>query len=457
MGCASSKQPRCRHCKGPISPLPRSYSVPLQRQSDHDHASESHHVVALTSSTLGTFKLDSFEHNGHTGTATNSMNNCHIEKDGEDKENGEEKRKSDGFSVELCEAKTWSDMINEKIPKVMPKTPIRTPPGEPETINAWELMEGLEDYSPLRLRNIADRSFSFHAVTSSSNALLSQLNSKAEEVGTGSPESKLQENGVEDSSKPLWLEMRGSDAEQNSSPVSSGFDPEIISTFRKALEELSPVNKVQSMSSKVGGNEKKSFHVDNGTYIVSKDFAEVTKGGGDFDFEFSSPAKCPPFGEDKVVIYFTSLRGVRKTYEDCCHVRVILKGFGVEVDERDVSMHYGFREELREILGSEFRGGLPRVFVKGRYIGGAEEIRQMNEDGELEKVLKGCATAKDGTDVCELCGDVRFVPCVRCSGSCKIFIDEGDEVREGDEETGEFIRCPDCNENGIIRCPVCCH
>ncbi|KAK9119350.1 hypothetical protein Scep_017443 [Stephania cephalantha] len=442
MGCASSKQPRCRHCKGPITPLPRSYSVPLRRQSDRDHAGESHHVVALTSSTLGTLKLDSFEHNDHTSRMTT---NCHSEKD------GEEKRKSDGFSVELYEAKTWSDMIHEKIPKVMPKTPIRTPPGEPETINAWELMEGLEDYSPLRLRNVtaADRSFSFHAVTTSSNALLSQLNSNAEEPGIGSPESKLQENVVK--------EMRGSEAELNSlnsSPVTSGFDPEIISTFRKALEELSPLNKVQSMSSKVGGIEKKSFPLDNGAYMVSKDFAEVNKGGGDFDFEKTN---CPPFGEDKVVIYFTSLRGVRKTYEDCCHVRVILKGFGVQVDERDVSMHYGFREELREILGSEFRGGLPRVFVKGRYIGGAEEIRQMNEDGELEKVLKGCATAKDGADVCELCGDVRFVPCVRCSGSCKIFTDEGDEECEGDEEIGEFIRCPDCNENGIIRCPVCCH
>ncbi|CAN1248618.1 Uncharacterized protein At3g28850 [Linum perenne] len=158
--------------------------------------------------------------------------------------------------------------------------------------------------------------------------------------------------------------------------------------------------------------------------------------------------------KDRVIVYFTSLRGVRKTYEDSCHVRVILKGLGVRVDERDVSMHSGFKEELRQLLGG---GGfsLPRVFIGNKYIGGADEIRQMHEEGTLEKAVGGCEKADDdggeGGGVCEACGDVRFVPCETCSGSCKIYYEEEEEEEEEEED-----RCPDCNENGLIRCPICC-
>ena len=63
--------------------------------------------------------------------------------------------------------------------------------------------------------------------------------------------------------------------------------------------------------------------------------------------------------------------------------------------------------------------------------------------------------------MCEACGDIRFVPCETCCGSCKIYY-EGDEDENEEEyvdgEVGEcgFQRCPDCNENGLIRCPMCC-
>lgn len=117
----------------------------------------------------------------------------------------------------------------------------------------------------------------------------------------------------------------------------------------------------------------------------------------------------------------------------------------MRTDERDVSLHQGFREELAEILGVGF-GALPRVFVNGMYLGGEEEVRQMHDSGELEKVLEGSMRVDEGGGgACEGCGDVRFVPCDTCCGSCKIF-DEDEEV---------FLRCPDCNENGLIRCPVC--
>ncbi|RYR33123.1 hypothetical protein Ahy_A10g047695 isoform A [Arachis hypogaea] len=122
-------------------------------------------------------------------------------------------------------------------------------------------------------------------------------------------------------------------------------------------------------------------------------------------------------------------------------------------------MHSGFKEELKELL----RAG-----------GAFEEIQRMHEEGKLEKLLQCCQKIDennnvDGGGVCEACGDIRFVPCETCYGSCKIYYDEGydddddddeEEQREQDsDEVGDcgFKRCPDCNENGLIRCPICCY
>ncbi|XP_019160104.1 PREDICTED: uncharacterized protein At3g28850-like [Ipomoea nil] len=133
----------------------------------------------------------------------------------------------------------------------------------------------------------------------------------------------------------------------------------------------------------------------------------------------SDQTKSPASGnKNRVIVYFTSLRGVRRTYEDCCYVRTILQRLGVKVDDRDVSMHSGFKDELKELLGESYGGGgLPRVFVGKNYIGGADEIWQMHEDGQLEKLVEFCETSDD----CGACGDIRFVPCETCSGSCKIY------------------------------------
>lgn len=155
--------------------------------------------------------------------------------------------------------------------------------------------------------------------------------------------------------------------------------------------------------------------------------------------------RAPPGGEDKVVLYFTSLRGIRKTFEDCCSVKLILRGFRVSVDERDISMHSPFRQELQDLLGKPMP--VPRLFIGGKYIGGVEEIQQLHEIGELAKYLE-CFPVQAHSKPCDSCGDVRFIPCQNCDGSRKIFTEE--------EGQGLFIRCQQCNENGLIRCPVCC-
>lgn len=403
---------------------------------------DSYHLVALTSSTLGSLKLDPLIHNHgvedkHKNESPANLNqNQNLSVVGDKPSTtgtGEIDRKTSAkeeFEMGMIEAKTWSKMINDRIPKAAPKTPIRTPPGEPEMINAWEMMEGLEDISPLRPVHHS-RSFSFHVPSHSS------LSSMDDQPGL-----RVKENCGDASPKPLWLDLADSDSNSNSNDTSivSEFDPEVIATFRRSLEELPPAN---------------PFH------LKPMDEKQVNN--------VVSMNKTVPRGTDKLVVYYTSLRGVRKTYEDCCHVRVMLKGLGVKVDERDVSMHSGFKEELRELLGEGFgRVGLPRVFVGKKCIGGADEIRRLNEDGKLEKVLESCELVVDdggggggggNGNVCEACGDIRFMPCETCSGSCKIYYegdyDEDDGADDSDHECG-FHRCPDCNENGLVRCPICC-
>ncbi|KAI6675970.1 hypothetical protein NL676_036766 [Syzygium grande] len=111
-----------------------------------------------------------------------------------------------------------------------------------------------------------------------------------------------------------------------------------------------------------------------------------------------------PGTEDRIVVYFTSLRGVRRTFEDCY-----------------------------------------AVFVGGKYVGGVDVIKQLYEVGELGKILERFPKRAPGF-VCDCCGDARFVPCTNCSGSRKVF----------DEDEGALKRCLECNENGLIRCPDCC-
>ncbi|CAN4079362.1 unnamed protein product [Withania somnifera] len=406
MGCATSKPKVCHKCRAPCSPVHRSYSM----------NDDGYHMVALTSSTLGTLKLDPLNQSQSIKDDISSFE--HIDFD-------EVKSCKDEFAMGLIEAKTWSEMINEKIPKVVQKTPIRTPPGEPETINTWELMEGLEDSSPLKPAHHA-RSFSFHV---SSNPLSSQYDLPTPRVKDPIP-------------NPLWEKVAESETKSNSNDTSivSEFDPEVISPFRKALEDLPPENPFYL---KTLINECQQPAED------TEDSLEITD---------VKKVKEYKVCKDKLVVYFTSLRGVRKTYEDCCHVRVILKGLGVKIDERDVSMHSGFKEELKELLGNEYSGGgLPRIFMGKRYIGGADEIRRMNEDGKLDKFVEDCERVEEGGVLggcnCEACGDIRFVPCETCSGSCKIYYENEEE--EVDEDEYGFQRCPECNENGLIRCPIC--
>ncbi|CAM0944182.1 unnamed protein product [Alopecurus aequalis] len=294
-------------------------------------------------------------------------------------------------------------------------TPAKTPVREPEVINVWELMEGLDD-------------------------------TKNEE----------RDGGAE-----------GDDGRREQSPPGSPeFDPEIISAFRKELGEVSPPR-----DSNGDGECVKKREIQRFPGIVR---ARVSAFQQRIDAKLAKMARPPtptappppppppppqpqlpppPDSHRKVVLYLTSLRGIRKTFEDCWATKSILHGYGVRVDERDLSLHSGFKDELHASLGSA--GRLPQVFVDGEHIGGADDVRRMHEAGELSKALEACEMAPSGVgggkgvaalEGCSGCGGVRFVPCEECSGSCKVFL----------EELDSFRRCPECNENGLVRCPLCC-
>ncbi|XP_030506370.1 uncharacterized protein At5g39865 isoform X1 [Cannabis sativa] len=155
----------------------------------------------------------------------------------------------------------------------------------------------------------------------------------------------------------------------------------------------------------------------------------------------SPPVISIPGAEKRIVVYFTSLRVVRSTFEDCRAVRSILRGFRVSIDERDLSMDSSFLSELQQILGQR-KLTLPRVFIGGRYVGGADEVRQLHEMGELKKFVEGLPAVEPG--VCDTCGGICFVLCDDCNGSHKLY-----------SEKGGFKSCTSCNENGLIRCPSC--
>ncbi|XP_076933456.1 uncharacterized protein LOC143599366 [Bidens hawaiensis] len=168
---------------------------------------------------------------------------------------------------------------------------------------------------------------------------------------------------------------------------------------------------------------------------------------------------CPPKGENKLVIYTTTLRGVRKTFEACNAVRAVLEQSGLFLCERDISMDGGFKEELWELMKGKDKQECvpPRVFVKGRYVGGSDEVLRIVEDGCLGQLLEGLTKLKPGY-VCETCGGARFLPCSGCNGSCKLVMNVEEEIDESDgDQLGKtvIVKCSDCNENGLVRCPVC--
>ncbi|KAF7100366.1 hypothetical protein CFC21_101892 [Triticum aestivum] len=467
MGCKGSKH--ALHGGGGAALEPRKCASGLVAR----------HSVALRSSTLGTLSLDrataaaavSFAGGEGAGaTATTA-------RPGKEGVSGR-CRSFAGWFPASPKVEPGQPVKRQRL--APPRTPTKTPARDPEEINVWELMDGLDD------------------------------------------------DGAEDEEYDDCL-----DGQVPSACGSPEFDPDVLSAFREALAELSPphpdadvvsdggavvkkeeiqvlddvasdggavvkkeeIQVLADVASDGGAVVKKEEIQVFGGAIVKKEeiqvFADVASDGGAIvkkeeiqvfagvvrarldvlqgridsrSQKNPPPPPPPPESARRVVVYLTSLRGIRQTYEDCWAASTILSSYGVHVDERDLSMHAGYKEELRDALGAgapaSGTGVLPQVFVDGWHLGGAEEVRRMHESGELAEALEACEPApgaagggKEGpggfaAEPCGGCGGARFVPCDVCSGSCKVFV-------EDEDGPGAFRRCPDCNENGLLRCPIC--
>ncbi|XP_042510399.1 uncharacterized protein At5g39865-like [Macadamia integrifolia] len=317
-------------------------------------------------------------------------------------------------------------------------------PSPDSVINAWGLMAGLDDFdfsSKPNSASLLDRSHSVRHDSSSPKKPFFSRSGLAKKLFG--------------SFQPPWLE--NSNSNSNSNSVGEGKVKQLCNSFEPSADAgndnnnslMKPQGKQSSEESLLADMDpnllsscRRSMSSRQLSFNQSKTARSFMGSSSRFSPLFDSRIRLPG-ADDKIVVFFTSLRGIRRTYEDCSAVRNILRGFRVLVDERDISMDSNYRKELQTVLG-EKTVSLPQVFICGKYIGGAEDIKQLHEVGELAKLLEGFPI-RDTRFVCKSCGDARFVPCLNCSGSRKVF----------DEDEEQLRSCLVCNENGLIRCPSC--
>ncbi|KAJ6745940.1 hypothetical protein OIU74_028580 [Salix koriyanagi] len=405
MGCVSSKM----------------FKKELHQEIKFNNGGRSvNHVVSLTSSTYGALKLDS---------------------------NYQQPPQQEPEPIK--ETAEESKILQQRSPTKE----------EPEVINTWELMGDLEEGIPAinQTKKSPNSRFSRRGFADldvrSPLKFLNQIGSPRKAKTFGGKENKVKRssdfspkpvfrsnNSSGNSSKAvlrLSYPVKGSPAGSNTESFRSEygvspkrrrsfsplFDPELVALYEKELSEEEEQIKRVILPSSRATKVKNLRHLES----ILQSFEQ----------------KCPPGGENKVVIYTTTLRGIRKTFEGCNTVRSIIESHHIHMVERDVSMDSGFKEEIRRLMGTK-EVKVPLVFVKGRLIGGADQVVKLEEEGKLEILFDGIPRGLAGG--CKRCAGVRFVMCVQCNGSCKVL----DEIQK------KMVRCGECNENGLIQCPTCC-
>ncbi|KNA13186.1 hypothetical protein SOVF_119060 [Spinacia oleracea] len=310
---------------------------------------------------------------------------------------------------------------------------------ELEVINTWELMEDLEEGVPASPNSIQERS--------PLKRLVSQVGSPKGGKKLGGKENR----GIDNTKKQQCYTTPRSGALKSW---------KLSSNSTNKLRKASCMDSPRRSNANANGNVNvNAWRRSLGPLIDSVEKEEIkemvyssSSSNSNSKNRYCSPdssmEKCPPGGENCVVMYTTTLRGIRKTFEDCNIARKVMESYNVRVIERDVSMDSGYKEELRKLMVDvQTRPPTPPVvFIKGRLIGGAEEVVKLDEQGKLQGLLEGISISK-GLSGCEGCGGIRFLMCMDCNGSCKVLDLNNNKI---------MLRCGECNENGLIHCPICC-
>ncbi|PON70237.1 Thioredoxin-like fold containing protein [Parasponia andersonii] len=355
---------------------------------------------------------------------------------------------SDGY-VDSCPKNVNVQVENESsLEKTEPKTIDRSSvvEQEPDVIDVAELMKDLEDEEDMEFDEETDDKENIGPPVALKDPVFLE---RSQEISART-EQGLRERRVSDALELSALEpdncrqiplteINVSSFRRPDLNSYSLFDPKLLAAFQQAVMEHIRMSEAER-EKRIEEKELKKTEEEQEPPTKAPRVEDADDNDDDPFLEFDE--KCPPGGSNSVVLYTTTLRGIRKTYEGCSSIRFLLESFRVLYCERDVSMHSEFREELRRILDG--KAVPPKLFIRGRYIGGAEEVLGLHEQGKLRPLFK--SVQMDRTNgPCEGCGGVRFLVCFNCNGSHKVIA-----------EDGQYIKCHKCNENGLIICPFCC-
>ncbi|GMN64180.1 hypothetical protein TIFTF001_033255 [Ficus carica] len=315
---------------------------------------------------------------------------------------------------------------------------------EPEEIDVAELMKDLEENEDMELDEDADDKENIGPPMSSKGSGCLTLKQPNQEISLRRISEASELSAMETENRRLAplseidvLSFRRPDLNSYSL-----FDPNLLAAFKQAVmehmrrSEAERQIRIENEEYEISEEEEEEQEQERPSKAPRVEIEQEEDPLSKFD------EKCPPGGEDSVILYTTSLRGIRKTFEGCSSVRFLLESFRVLYFERDVSMHSEFREELRRIL--DVKDVPPKLFIRGRYIGGAEEVLGLHEQGKLRPLFETVPIDRSNGP-CDGCGGIRFVLCFSCNGSHKVVA-----------EDGQCNNCSNCNENGLIICPICC-
>ena len=69
----------------------------------------------------------------------------------------------------------------------------------------------------------------------------------------------------------------------------------------------------------------------------------------------------------------------------CVRAKALLKRKGVEFEEVDVTDDAALRQKMVELSGG--RRTVPEIFINGKIVGGYDELKALDDAGELDSML----------------------------------------------------------------------
>ncbi|XP_071951782.1 glutaredoxin domain-containing cysteine-rich protein 1-like [Antedon mediterranea] len=176
----------------------------------------------------------------------------------------------------------------------------------------------------------------------------------------------------------------------------------------------------------------------------------VRAGIANFEFKPLDTTKKKYYDDEKgsIIVYTTSTTIVRQTFDNCVKVKKLFGNHRVIYEERDLFVNPNHQRELSERMGEEDTSNLPIVFIDGELIGNIQQLEELNESGELSDILLRFEK-RQNFDMCQRCGDRKYINCVVCNGSKK------STHRNGFTDQFRTLRCTQCDDNGLQKCPEC--